>query len=228
MALRLHVEWDTSASDGAAKLYNMGENGTNKLAVTLPTDTKGTDTLPVFALDNDRMYIAGTFSEIIVYNEYGEAEKAGMEAPGEAAVITASGSGTLTGVMVPYITFAHIADDGTVLAESNPAIGEAVSFSGAASRAWADIPASGPERATHVRGYVSVAGALPRLSFTRAIGTTSVTDSMTTAYLAQQPALPNDGGSVVLNRLPPPYCKYIYKAKRRMFYAGDPNHPPRS
>jgi len=221
MSLRIHVEWDTSggAGTGTAKLFKMTEADTTKTQVTLPSSTTGTNTLPVFEEFNNRLYVAGTFSEIIVFNEYEEAKKAGIEAPSKPATIAASGAGTLTGQMVPYITFADIADDGTVLAESNPTVGDAVDFTAAGDRAWTDIPSTAPARVTHVRGYVRISGQLPRLVFTRTIGTTSVTEGMTTAYLAQQPALPNDGSDVLFNRLPPPYCKYIFRAKRRMFYA---------
>ena len=227
MSIRLNVEWNTGGGASEAKVYKMYEGDTTKTAVTLPSEVIGSNTLPVFATFNDRLYIAGTFSNILRFDEYEDLKTAGIEAPGTGASITASGSGTLTGTMIPYITFADIADNGDVLAESNPAIGDAVDFSSAASRVWADIPSSGPERATHVRGYVSALGGLPRLAWTRIIGTTAVTEGMTTAFLAQQPALPNDGESVVLNRLPPPNCKYIFRAKRRMFYAGSQDRPSR-
>ena len=229
MALRLSVEWDTSGGAGAGQLdlFKMTEGDTTKTAVTLPDLITGSDTPPVFQMFNNRMYIAGAFSDILVFTEYEDAKKAGLTAPGTPPSVASSGSGSLVGPMRPFITFVDISDDGVDLVESNPVGGAQVTFSGGASRVWSDIPATGPDRATHVRGYISAFGGIPRRVFTRVIGTTSVTESMSTAFLAQQPALPNDGSRVLYNRLPPPYCKYIFRAKRRMFYAGDPNHPSR-
>jgi len=228
MTIRIWTEYDTSTSPAVLKLYEMGEAGVNKVQQTLPSATKGTNIRPAYALMNNRRYLAGAFSNHLVRTEYGEWKRSGLEAPGESPTITASGTGDLTGEFTPYTSYADIADDGTVLVESNLVKGDPVDFAGAGSRVWGSIPSSGPERATHVRGWVAFQGALPKLAWTRKIGTTAVTESMSTAFLARQPLPPNDGrGSVVFNNNPPPYTQFCAVYHRRMFYAGDPNYPYR-
>lgn len=230
MPTRIAIEYEADAE--TLRIYKLRPGDVSKTAITLPSGVTGLDLLPAFATQNGRLYICGTPSENLVFTENEELLRSGIEAPLTTPTLASSGSGTLTGQMIGYLTYVHKDDRGRVLVESNPTgPSNVLDASSIGSRVWSTLPSTDQQdledRATHIRGYLSIAGFLPRLAWEREVGTTTVTESMSAARLAQQVALPNDGVSVVLNRKRPPKAGVCAVYHRRMFYAGDPVFPYR-
>lgn len=159
-----------------------------------------------------RHYIVGPLSRNLVFVEQNNTlHKMGMTAPVSAPTLADGGAGSLTGLMVGYVTFRHKIGS-TVVHESNgsPASGSLNITNKQIS--WSSIVGSDPEgRATHVALYRSVDGALPRFVTELAIGTTIFTDTVATAALGA--VLPTANGV-------PPQARFVEKYHDRVWFAG--------
>jgi hypothetical protein len=137
MTTRLITAYNTASDPTEVKLYKMYEASTAKIEVTLPTDVIGTDKRTVTTHMNNREYLAGSFSEHLVFDEFENLKVSGILPPPVAPSIATSGSGTLTGVMIPYITAIDRSDTNEVkFVESNPVQGASVEFASHGSRVW--------------------------------------------------------------------------------------------
>jgi hypothetical protein len=180
-----------------------------------------------------RTYIVGNFARMQVYTEYGQLVAGGILAPPSAPTLSAgTGSSGSLGLAIGYITFLHKQGQ-QVMQESNPsAPSETFELQGN-GRTWSDIPTTATDsRVTHVRGYVSVDGALPKMVWERQLGVSSVTENVLTSALGDltlplQVGLDGESDVDVFARGVLPYCKFGAMYHNSAYYAGDPLHPDR-
>lgn len=226
----------TSGTAFDGNVYYIDSAG-NQVQVTKATGVKGLNIRPAFSQYRNRTYIAGQFSSPQVFTEDFSIFAAGVDAPTVVPVL-ASGSipGGFTGVtgnFIGYITFAHKGNSGAIIQESNPSQGSlTLSISAAAGRVWTNLPTvSQNPRVTHIRGYVSADGAIPRLAWERSIGVSTVTEAMPVASLSTPlPTKLDATGTAVpdLNaRGVPPYCLFVEGYHDSTWWAGDPKFPDR-
>lgn len=165
------------------------------------------------------------------HDDIGEWSILGLPGPTAAPTLATTGSGVVSGTNVGYYTAVH--KDGTqTIQESNPSPPTSpISFS-AQQRQWTlpatHVPSS---RATHFRLYVSIGGSIPYFVQDVTIGTTSVTENVSTTTLATpgRGNLPVDADGNVDDdaRGVPPYCQYNETYHDSVWYAGDPDFPDR-
>lgn len=218
-----HIFHEYNESSGAGALYYHLPGDTSFTAMTLPTTVSGMKRRAAMEQFDGRMYIVGAFSSGLVVTEDREVHDLGIQAPNLKPTVTATGGQS----GFAYINFAHKIGDAVVHQSDLSAASDEGDMSGV-ERVWGNLPSAAmEERVTHIRGWLSLFGGLPRLTWEREIGTTAVTESMSDTTLALQEAFPNNGADPVLDNGVPPYCRYLKRYHKRMFYAGDPNYPYR-
>lgn len=203
----------------ASRDYSTGAMSFTSL--TIPAGITALPTRPVFTMfpgSNKRVLISGMFSPGAVVLEDSSVNMPGLPNPTAPPTI-AAGSGTgLTGTYIGYVTFAHKIN-GVIVAESNPSPGSNSLALVNQDRSWSGIPTTCPNpRATHVRLYVSVAGADAKFAAEYAIGSATATENIADASLLE---------TISENRGVPPFTYYSEGYHDRVFYAGDPQFPDR-
>jgi hypothetical protein len=184
----------TSGSDSyTGYFYVRNAGATSYTSVPLPTGISGTGKRCCVLEYQGDIFTWGGFSRPMRYTKYGQLVQSGISAPLTAPTLTANTSATgVTGEAIGYITFAH-KHGGVVIHESNlSAPSDTVTLTDD-GRNWAGLPTTSIDpRVTHIRGYVSMDGALPRLAWERDLGATSLTEALTTAKLANRTPAPSD------------------------------------
>jgi len=203
------------------------------LPVGLPAGVGLKNARPCFAKYRRTTIVNGRYTNGLTWrDDIGGLFKLGMSAPSAAPTIVASGTG-LTGEAIGYISFVH-KNGSTIIHESSISAASATLSLNDQGLEWT-LPASSPDaRATHVRGYRSMDGDIPKLVFEVPIGTTTVTESVSEdSRQASTPVpvklSPVDNETLVDPdaRGVPPYCLFCMPYHDRMWYAGDPDHPQR-
>jgi hypothetical protein len=195
-------------------------------ALSPPTGVVYVDARPcILHASNGAMYILGCYSRPCVVTPYNTFRAVGITGPTVAPTIAANTSATgISGTALGYVTIRDKVG-GVTLAESNPS-----KVSGAAvldddGRTWTTITTFAPDRGTHLAGYVSMDGLLPREVWERAIGHAgTVKEAVATDLLTSLKALPvdADGNLDVLARGVPPYAIVGCFWKDRLWYV-DPS-----
>lgn len=194
--------------------------------------------LPCYAKWEGDSFVAGYFSRTLRFTDNYELVEGGIHQPPQLPTMVAGASaGGSSGVALGYITFAQerIGPSGqsVTVHESNPTgpTTPAVTLTGQ-GRSWGNLPTSSVDpRVTHVYGYVSMDGAIPRLAWKREIraGVTTVTENVLTALLGiELPTITNPDGEVDIDteaRGVAPYCKIVVPFHDAMFYMGFPDKP---
>lgn len=170
----------------------------------------------------NRRYIVGLYRPGVCLDEYGNVTGMGMGAPSYAPTLTASGTG-ITGNAIGYITFVYKVGS-VVIAESNPSPATGILSLTNQGRSWTNLPTVAPNpKTTHIRGYVSMAGAVPLLAWERPLGVTTVTENVPTASLGA--SLPVDTlGNLTFSHGVPPPANFIRIYHDRAWY-NDPSNP---
>jgi hypothetical protein len=194
-------------------------------SVPIPSGVSTLPVAPSFATHDRRTYIAGMFSALLVFAEDEQLYKAGIEGPLVAPTVVA-GTGTIVDACQCYISF--VQKIGTLdVAESNLSPATALTLA-TQGRTWTPPTATLIDpHVTHIRGYVSANGDLPRRVFEVTVGAGAFTEDVQTSTLALHPAYYNNGVDPVDDNGVPPYCKYAVVFNKRLFLAGDPQHPYR-
>lgn len=229
MPSNAHLYTSYNSTTQAGSVYQRNLSATTATSVL---SQNSFDIRPVMFQFRKRTYVVGQFARLLVYTEYGQLVEGGIIAPNSPPTLAAgTGSSGSLGEAIGYLTFAH--KQGTkILQESNPS-GPSDTFTLQGNgRTWTDIPATAPDdRVTHVRGYVSVDGAIPRLAWERQIGVTTVVENVLTAALGENlpvnPGLDGEADLDVYARGVPPYCQFAEMYHNSAYYAGDPLHPER-
>lgn len=206
------------------RLLDRTDNSWVLASVDIPTVASALPVPPSFATHDRRIYIAGMFSDLLIFAEDEKLYKAGIEAPQTAPTVVA-GTGTVADTCLCYISF--VQKIGALdVAESNlsPATTLTLATQG---RSWTLPTTTLDPHVTHIRGWVSANGDLPRRAFEVTVGTGAFTEDVQTSTLALHPAYYNNGADPVDDNGVPPYCKYAVVFNKRLFLAGDPQHPYR-
>lgn len=190
-------------------------------SLTIPAGVSTLASRPVFTMfpgNSKRALISGMFSPGAVVLEDFSVNMPGLPAPTSAPTI-AAGSGTgLTGTYIGYVTFAHKIN-GVIVAESNPSPGSNTLALTNQDRSWTGIPTTCPNpRATHVRLYVSVAGADAKFAAEYAIGSSTAVENIADASLLE---------TISERRGVPPFTFQSEGYHDRIYYGGDPQFPDR-
>jgi hypothetical protein len=220
----LYVTTEATTGGYTGRVYTQG-SGTSTTQVTIPTGISGANSRPCMVPYRGNVYVVGGFSRPLVYTRFGTLHEAGIPAPNTAPTLAASGTG-ITASVIGYLTYVHKIGD-VVMQESNlSAASQTLSLTNQGI-AWSALPTTCPNaRVTHIRGYRSVDGATPRLAWERTLGTTSVTDTMSTTVLANRTSAPvfEDGTVDVGARGVPPAASFAVMWHDRMWYVA-PNSP---
>jgi hypothetical protein len=206
------------------RVINRTDNSWLLASVDIPAAVSTLPVAPSFATHRRRIYIAGMFSNLLVFAEDEKAYKAGIEAPTSAPTVVA-GTGTVVDACLCYISFVQKIEALDV-AESNLSPATILDLDGE-GRTWTLPTSTLDPHVTHIRGYVSANGDLPRRAFEVTVGTPEFTEDVQTSTLALHPAYYNNGSDEVDDNGVPPYGKYIKIFNKRLFLAGDPQHPYR-
>lgn len=178
---------------------------------------------PVFENFRGDIYLAGSFSRVLVRHMTDRSwVLAGIKPPQDAvSVAPGTGGGGSSGDCLAYITFLH-KEGNRVICESNPSNIVDVGTLSGEGRDWSNIQATFAEaRVTHVRGYVSMNGAAYRMAWEAPYGVTAVSENVRTSRLSLQG--PNDFN----NDIPPLGIRYIHPWAQRMWYANNAEFPYR-
>jgi hypothetical protein len=208
-----------------SRLYNI-VGSANPVSMTLPSTVFAIGRRPDMATFGGFGYLVGTWSGPLTIDPVlMKVSPSGVPRPTVAPVLATSGTG-ITGTCLGYFTFVkYLAGGREVESDLGPESNSLVLSN--QGRSWSGMPINAPNASvTHIRGYVSVNGALPRRVWEREIGVTTVTENIATLALGI-PA-PNNGRSVIENkRGVPPYSRFIEIYHERAWYAGNPSFPQR-
>jgi hypothetical protein len=201
--------------------------------VTTPSGVTNSVPRPCFGKYRRTTIINGRFNPGVAWrDDVSGLFSLGISKPAAAPTIAVSGTG-LTGEAIGYITFAH-KSGATFIHEGNlSAASNTLSLSNQGVQ-WT-LPGSAPDaRVTHVRGYRSMDGDVPKLVFEQPIATVTFTENVSEdVRQASTPApvklSPTDNETLVDAdaRGIPPYCLFNIGYHDRMWYAGDPLFPQR-
>lgn len=189
-------------------------------AITLPTGVAATISRPTFTMlpGGNRVVITGMLEPSIVITEDLVANILGIAAPTQAPTLAAGGGTGLTGAYIGYYTYAHKIGP-LLVAESSPSPGSVTLNLVNQNRVWTGLPTTPDNpRVTHLRLYVSIAGAVGRFITEFAIGISTTTEAISDASVLEE---------VSVRRGVPPYTYYAEAYHDRVYYAGDPTHPER-
>jgi hypothetical protein len=161
--------------------------------LTLPTGLLGTKRMPVIRGYRGRAYVSGLFNRILVVEPNGKVAVAGLRAPNAAPTVAASGTG-ITGSCRGYLAYVQRDDAGRILQISDLSKASSAVTLTNQGRAWTALPTTSPDaHATHLWGFTSMDGALPRFTWERRLGdTSSVTEALSTDDLLLMEAAPVD------------------------------------
>lgn len=175
-------------------LYRWNSTTSTLTTLTLPVGVKGTNARPCAMAYRGSLYILGGFSSNITITPSGKVCRMGLYAPSLQPTIAGSGAqpgSGLTGTAIGYVSIVH-KENGRVVHESNLSMAsESVDLSGQ-DVTWAVLESIGVDfpqvtsggRATHIRLYLSLDGALPRLVGERVAGVAGTVTSTTAALLS--------------------------------------------
>lgn len=214
---------------------NFGDTAVEEL--TLPTGVTAVPDQarprPCFARWNGDLFVAGYFTRVMRFTANYEFIPSGIFAPPKMPVLAAgASSGGSTGINIGYVTFRQERVNGEIVHESNPTGPTATISVTGEGFAWSNLAtASVDPRVTHVVGYRSVDGAIPREAWKREIAAavSSLTENTLTGGLGVE--LPNSEGVDGAVELEPeargvvPYCRLAVPFHNSMIYAGFPDKP---
>jgi hypothetical protein len=174
-------------------LYTFKGVSTTAVALTLPSGLAGTKRMPSLISYRGFCYVAGLFNRLLMVLPNGKVCVAGLRAPSSAPTLAASGTG-ITGDAIVYLAFVMKDDAGQIIQISNLSKPSSTVSLANQGRGWSGIPTTSPDaHATHVWGFVSMDGALPRFCWERRLGdTATVTESIPTDQLLLMEAAPVD------------------------------------
>lgn len=217
-----------------ARLYIRGAGSTTVSQLTLPGGVSAVSRKPDILPYRRRTYYNGSFSRMLIRDEYAKLRPGGVRPPRTTPTIT-NGSfvdGTPDEIIVAYQTFV-VKQGGVKISESNPGAASNVLTSTGTGRAYFNLD-NAPEDAhvTHSRIYLSVDGEVPFLALEIPLPhlTTAAENTATTALGEPLPVRIDPSGTTVLDRYArgvPPYTKFAEIYHDAMWWAGDPNHPER-
>lgn len=164
------------------------------------------------------VFITGCFSRPLYYPVRDPLwVPVGIRPHDQTLTVAATGSGSLVGQALCYITYQHRVGD-VVLAESNPSNYVPVNLAGAAARQWGGLTSATRERrVTHVAGYVSLNGAGFRRAFVMPYGATTYTEGTAEAALTIE--------GPYKNYLPPMGAAFSCVFANRVWYANTSEYP---
>lgn len=187
----LHVLNSPNDTPSVVKLFS-----TSGLSLDIKDKSVDTARKPVFLTYKNNVYCLGQFAPNLVVVPEAFAYIMGIAGPSTAPTLTTSGTG-ITGTAIGYITFVRKhPTSGRELHESSPSPATAPLTLTNQGRQWTVLPTTTDLGITHLRGYVSMDGAEPRVAWEREIGTTSVIENTATLSL---------GKVLKFERDPPPY-----------------------
>jgi hypothetical protein len=165
-------------------------------SLTLPSGLSGTRRKPSIFPYRGSAYVCGFASRILRVLPNLTVNVSGLKAPSSAPTLATSGTG-ITGDAIAYIAYVQKDDSGQILQVSNLSKPSSTVTLTNQGRAWTALPTTSPDaHATHLWGFVSMDGALPRFCWERRLGdTSSVTESVPTATLLLSEAAPVDTDS---------------------------------
>jgi hypothetical protein len=160
----------------------------------------------------NRFYALGGWTDNMVFTEEFALWIQGLQPP---TIVPSLAVGAGAFVTIGYLTFARYnAND--VLEERSSLSAPSATLTGDLVRTWSSIPTPNNTRATHIEFWVSVDGALPRMSVRRQVGVTSVVESVATASLGE-------AFGEEFTRFPRGKFNAVYHD--RQVIAGDDRHP---
>lgn len=150
--------------------------------MTLPTGTTGIDQPGSSCIFDGRFYGVGAWSNNIVIDSHYRVHAQGIRAPSAVPTLTTAAGPGITGACVVYVRFRD-----SITGEVSPLSGASASVNFAnQERVIGNIQAtSNDPRVDQVQVLVSVNGALARVSTTRDLGVTAVTESTATLALGE-------------------------------------------
>jgi len=204
----------------------------NDATAAKPANLQGKRVRPILLRYRGRVYMFGFFSTPAMVTEARKVNIMGIPAPPAAPTLAVgTSSGGSTGLAIAYLTFVE-KDAGKVIHESNPSQPSATISLNGQGRAWTVLPTSSINpRVTHIRGYVSMDGALPAFAWERQIGVTSVNENVLTGQLGERLPLfegPDNQFDVdPFARGVPPNGRYAEVYHDSMWISGDFDFPTR-
>ena len=232
----LYVTVDPAASPTPLTGYvNIRKtDATSATQQALPPGVSAVDRYPQILKYRKRTYIIGTFTRLLVRDEFGNLRAGGIKSPVTVPTLADGGlAASSTGNMIGYQTFL-VKHGGKVFQQSNPGPASATLAAAGTGRAWGNLDTTPQDsHVTHMRGWVSVDGSVPALAWERPLPatTTTVSENVATGALSETlPVKVSLAGSVDVDpfaRGVPPYCQYAEEYHNAFFYAGDPAHPER-
>ena len=170
----------TSITDG--KLYFAPGLSGDFSQQTNPISVGGNSVRPSRVIYKNRWYCAGFFSTPVVVTEGSQWCIAGVPAPSQIPTVASGGSsgGSTDELFIGYLTFVHKFND-IVVQMGNASSGSATFTLDGSGRTWGNLPTTclNP-RVTHIRGYGSVDGDIPKFIWERQLGVSTVTENLPT------------------------------------------------
>lgn len=180
--------------------------------IELPDDVEAVDLRESFAsYDGELLIVGGHTSNLVVTADW-KCWRQGISPPAVVPTVTASGTG-LTADVICYLSWY---DEETEERSALSAPSDTISLSNQ-GLAWASLPTDPQNaRVTHLEGWRSVDGSLPRLVWQRQVGVTSVTEAVAVGDLGEAFA---EEFEVF------PRCRYNATWHGRQVMAGDDDNP---
>jgi len=175
----------TNLTDG--KLYFAPGLTGNFALQTNPTAVVGNSIRPSRVIYKNRWYAAGFFSTPVVVTEGRQWCIAGLPPPqGPPTLAAGTGTSGSDGEAIGHLTFVHKFNDIVVHMGNASTASQTFTLNGT-GRTWTNIATTciNP-RATHVRGYLSVDGAIPKFCWERQLGVSTVTENVLTGQLGEE------------------------------------------
>lgn len=179
--------------------------------MVIPPAVSRVDAKGSFATGDRHCYMAGNFTESLVLTDDYRLWTQGIPAPTAVPTVSLSGTG-ITANLICYLRW-YDEDSGEWSALSAPSSTLVAANQGVL---WGSFPVPPSARVTHISGWRSVDGGLPRLVWTRQIGVVSVQEST---------ALGDLGEAAVDEFELFPRCRFNVIWHERQVMAGDDEHP---
>lgn len=211
------------------RFYTRSPGASTLVEITLPAGVLLRDPRPCQSQNKRVSIINGRFNPGLAFrDDLALLSKLGILAPSAAPVLADGGAGPLTGIMIGYLAGVQIVNGEDIHEGPLSATSNSLNITNR-DIDWT-IPATHPSaRVTHHRLYRSVDGSLPHWVADVAIGTTTYSDTTSTATLLNSftPLVTPDGDLDPTGRNPPPYCLFTSTFHGRTVYFGDPEFPYR-
>lgn len=174
------------------RIYALDPGTTVGRVLTLPDGVGATLRRPSWFWHRGSLYIMGLFGRILRVEPDTQVYPAGLVPPPKPPTITASGAGP-TCEFIGYFTFEQQDAAGRILQESSFSDSVSISLT-ADGRQWGNCDQTSPDaHATHIVGWGSIDGALPRRMWQRKIGeTATVTEAIPNDTVIVMPDPPVD------------------------------------